>query len=73
MTIPSELNVDLEKTHKDHTNSAAYQCAQHKYFYGYHHTFDCIFVGVLGGIPLTSEFGRPNSVLAATQDTSLVL
>jgi len=50
------LNVDLEKTHKDHTDSAAYQCAQHKYFYDYHHTFDCIFVGVLGGIPLTSEF-----------------
>lgn len=27
--------------------------------------------GIRGEKPLTSEFGRPNSVLAATQDSSL--
>ena len=29
--------------------------------------------GVLGAVPLTSEFGYPNSVLAATRDSRLVL
>ncbi len=29
--------------------------------------------GIRGEKPLTSEFGRPNSVLAATQDNGLVL
>lgn len=32
----------------------------------------CSFWGIRGN-PLTSEFGYPNSVLAATQDTGLAL
>ena len=49
-------DVDLEKAHKSNANNAAYKYAYQKRSYGYHHTFYLHFSGVLGGIPLTSEF-----------------